>query len=111
MAFDEPWATMKLFRPSTVIPLRRTPRTVGNRGSSLQWTITMTTSRALRGYRTDGRELQTRWYDVAQSRASIVRSIDRTRQLRARRQRLSGHVGTQRIRRLPAINQSNKTVT
>jgi len=32
---DEPWATMNCFSPSTVIPRLSTPRTVGNRGSSL----------------------------------------------------------------------------
>lgn len=34
-AREEPWATMNSLRPSTVIPRRSTPRTVGNRGSSL----------------------------------------------------------------------------
>lgn len=29
------WAAMNCLSPSTVIPLRRTPLTVGNRGSSL----------------------------------------------------------------------------
>ena len=36
MARDDPWEMMKCFRPATVIPCRSTPRTVGNRGSSLQ---------------------------------------------------------------------------
>lgn len=31
---EDPWAIMNCFSPSTVIPWRRTPRTVGNRGSS-----------------------------------------------------------------------------
>ena len=35
MAREEPWVTMNCLRPSTVIPWRRTPRTVGKRGSSL----------------------------------------------------------------------------
>ena len=34
-AREDPWATMNCLRPSTVIPCRRTPRTVGKRGSSL----------------------------------------------------------------------------
>ena len=35
-AREDPWAAMNNFRPSTVIPLLRTPRTVGKRGSSLR---------------------------------------------------------------------------
>lgn len=34
--FDDPCAIMNDFRPSTVMPRRRTPRTVGKRGSSLK---------------------------------------------------------------------------